>query len=132
MSRYSYTPIDPERLDPKRLDHAARVLAKACYQLDVCIPAACIRWYCKSERAAEYALTSYGRELDVPDERHLAGWFLQPGWIAVRADQPLHDIGLTVAHEVHHAWSDAHAKPLDEDGAEAFARRLVATLGEAA
>lgn len=130
MSRHRYAEVDARLLDSERVSYAERVLDEARYQLDLIGRgyATSIRWYCRSERAGEYPLTRYGRRLDVPDERHLAGWYLEPGWIAVRADQPLRDIALTVAHEVFHAWQERHDKPLDEARAESFARRLVASI----
>ena len=91
-----------------------------------------IRWYVRCERADEYPLTRFGRVLDVPDERHLSGWYLDPAWIAVRADRSRRDTALTVAYEAYHAWQEAHDKPLDEEPAERFAQRLVANLKGAA
>ncbi len=132
MTGYQYAEVDARLLDPERVSYAERVLDEARYQLDLIGRglAVAIRWYCRSEQAGEYPLTRYGRWLDVPDERHLAGWYLDPGWIAVRADQSLRDIGVTVAHEVYHAWQERHDKPLDEEAAERFARALVASEGD--
>jgi len=130
-----YSEVDAHRLDAGQVADAEDVLDEARYQLDLIGRgvALAIRWYVRSEQAGNYPLTKYGRSLDVPDERHLAGWYLDPGFIAVRADQSRHDIGVTTAHECHHAWQEHHGQPLDEDRAERFAQRLVAHLqGEAA
>jgi hypothetical protein len=125
--------VDRGALDYSIVSYAERVLDEARYQLDLHGRAYGIRWYVRSEQADQYRLTRYGRVLDVPDERHLSGWYLDPAWIAVRADRSLRDIGLTVAHEVYHAWQERHGKPLNEDAAERFARRLLAHIeGEAA
>ena len=129
MSRYRYAEVDASLLAPARVSYAEDVLTEARYQLDLRPRAAhSIRWYVRSERAGEYPLTTYGRALDVPDERHLSGWYLEPGWIAVRADQSLRATALTVAHEAYHAWQEHHGKPIDEASAERFAHRLVASL----
>lgn len=130
MTRYVYSEVDARRLDAGQVADAEDVLDEARYQLGLIGRGVAIglRWYVRSERAGEYPLTRYGRVLDVPDERHLAGWYLDPGWIAVRADQSRRDIAVSVAHEAYHAWQEHHAKPLDEDRAESFARRLVASI----
>lgn len=134
MTRYRYAEVDGRLLDPDGVSYAEHVLDEARYQLDLHHGVAFgIRWYVASERADEYPLTRYGRSLDVPDERHLSGWYLEPAWIAIRADRPRRVIALTVAHEAYHAWQEHHGKPLDEDRAERFAHRLVAHMeGKAA
>lgn len=130
---YVYVEVDGSLLDTGLVSYAERVLNEARYQLDLWGAASTIRWYVRSERAAEYALTRYGRRLDVSDDRHVSGWYFDPMYIAVRADRSRRDIALTVAHETYHAWEESHDKPLDEARAESFARRLVAHLeGEAA
>lgn len=131
MTRFVYSEVHRGSIDWTIVSHAERVLAEARHQLDLYgrhAAAYGIRWYIRSEHVAEYPLTRYGRVLDVPDDRHLSGWYLDPGWVAVRVDRPLREIGLTVAHEAYHAWQEAHDQPLDEDRAEAFARRLVTHL----
>jgi hypothetical protein len=133
VSRYVYAEVEGARLDTERVAFAERVLEEARYQLDLSRGPHVIRWYVRSDRAADYALTKHGRVLDVPDARHLSGWYLDPAWIAVRADRPRRDIALTIGHETYHAWQEAHGQPLDEDRAERFAHRLLAHLeGEAA
>lgn len=135
MSRYVYTEVDPDQLNAAQVEDAERVLDVARHELGLIGRGVAygIRWYVRSERVAEYPLTRYGRALDVPDERHLSGWYLDPAWIALRADRPRRDRNLTIAHEAFHAWQEAHDKPLDEGPAERFAQRLVAHLeGEAA
>ncbi len=135
MTRYVYAEVDARRLDAGQVADAEDVLDEARSQLDLTGRGVAlgIRWYVRSELAGEYPLTAYGRSLDVPDARKLSGWYLDRGWIAVRADQSRRDIALTVAHEAYHAWQEHHGKPLDEASAERFAQRLVAHLqGEAA
>ena len=135
MTRFVYAEVEADRLDPGLVSYALTVLDEARDQLDLYgrhTAAYGIRWYVRSERAGEYPLTRHGRVLDVPDERHLSGWYLEPAWIAVRADQSRRDTALTVAHEAYHAWQEAHDKPLDEAPAERFAQRLVTHLEGAA
>lgn len=105
---------------------AERVLEAARETLD--LPPTYIRWYARAGNEQPHQLTRHGRLLDVEDSRHLAGWHVEPPCIAIRADRPLREIGLTVGHEVYHVWQKTHDKPMDEAPAEAFARRLVAQL----
>jgi hypothetical protein len=127
---HRYTEVSRGGLEWDLVSYAERVLDAAREQLDLIGTGVAlgIRWYVASEQADDYFLTRFGRNLDIDDERPLAGWYRDPAVIAVRADLPLADIGLTTAHEVYHAFEDHHDRPLNEAAAEDFARRLVARL----
>lgn len=114
--------------DPDDAIYAEQVAEEACRVLD--LPTPVVRWYALEEVSGRFALTRYGRKLDKPDKRSLHGWYLtDPEHIAVRADQSRHQIGMTVAHEIRHLWQERHRRPIDEGDCEAFAGRIVATIG---
>lgn len=133
---YVYRAVDRGSIEWGDVSYAERVLAEARRQLD--LPPKGISWYVRADRPSPYRDTVHGRALDRTDDRDLGGWYDEPHCadcdvtISVRADLPRRDIGRIVAHEMYHVWQERHGKPLNEDAAERFARRLVTQLEGAA
>lgn len=127
---YVYVEIDGRTVDVDDALYARRALEESCRLLD--LPEPIVRWYVSEEVAGRHVLTKFGRQLDRQEDQNLHGWYrfdATGDQIAVRADQGRVAIGLTVAHEVRHAWQEANGRPISEADAEAFAGRVVATIG---
>ena len=124
----TYVYVEIAYPDPDDAAYADRVIEEACRVLNVPTPA--VRWYAVEEVAGRYALTRFGRALDRPEDRSLHGWYRADPvpHVAIRADQSRHQIGMTAAHELRHLWQERHGRPINEDEAEAFAGRIVASL----